>query len=107
VSKLTDMLQLTGGVLPAQRLCEIARERGVLSLVDGAQTFAQMPVSFRSLDCDYFVTSLHKWLGAPVGNGMLIVRSDRIASTWPLMAPFDDAPDRIDKFDHWNLGTYN
>jgi len=107
VMQVTHMLHWTGRVLPAQRLCEMARERGVLSLVDGAQTFAQMPVSFRSLACDFFVTSLHKWLGAPVGNGMLIVRRDRIASTWPLMAPFDDAPDRIDKFDHWNLGTYN
>jgi len=107
VMQVTHMLHWTGRVLPARRLCALARERGVLSLVDGAQTFAQMPVSFRSLACDFFVTSLHKWLGAPVGNGMLIVRRDCIASTWPLMAPFDDAPDRIDKFDHWNLGTYN
>jgi selenocysteine lyase/cysteine desulfurase len=107
VMQLTHMLHWTGRVLPAQRLCEMARDRGVLSLVDGAQTFAQMPVSFRSLGCDFFVTSLHKWLGAPVGNGMLIVRRDHIASTWPLMAPFEDAPERIDKFDHWNLGTYN
>ena len=89
VMQLTHMLHWTGRVLPAERLCELARERGVVSLVDGAQTFAQMPVSFRTLGCDFFVTSLHKWLGAPVGNGMLIARRDRIASTWPLMAPFD------------------
>jgi selenocysteine lyase/cysteine desulfurase len=76
-------------------------------VVDGAQTFAQMPLSFRELDCDYFITSLHKWLGAPVGNGMLIVRRDRIDSTWPLLGPFDLPPLQIDKFDHWNLGTYN
>ncbi|CAN7758743.1 MULTISPECIES: aminotransferase class V-fold PLP-dependent enzyme [unclassified Variovorax] len=107
VMQLTHMLHWTGRVLPAERLCGLARESGVVSLVDGAQTFAQMPVSFRTLGCDFFVTSLHKWLGAPVGNGMLIARRDRIASTWPLMAPFEDAPDRIDKFDHWNLGTYN
>jgi selenocysteine lyase/cysteine desulfurase len=107
VMQLTHMLHWTGRVLPAERLCRLARERGVLSLVDGAQTFAQMPVSFRALGCDFFVTSLHKWLGAPVGNGMLIARRERIASTWPLMAPFEDAPERIDKFDRWNLGTYN
>jgi selenocysteine lyase/cysteine desulfurase len=107
VMQLTHMLHWTGRVLPAERLCALARERGVVSLVDGAQTFAQMPVSFRTLGCDFFVTSLHKWLGAPVGNGMLIARRERIASTWPLMAPFEDVPDRIDKFDHWNLGTYN
>jgi len=67
-------------------------------LVGGAQTFAQVLVSLRTLGCDFFVTSLHKWLGAPVGNGMLIARRDRIASTWPLMAPFEDVPDRIDKY---------
>lgn len=50
---------------------------------------------------------LHKWLGAPVGNGMLVVRNGQIDRTWPLLAPFDPRPLRIDKFDHWNLGTYN
>ena len=107
VMQITHMLHWTGRVLPVDRLCALARERGVTTLVDAAQTFAQMPVSFRSLDCDFFVTSLHKWLGAPVGNGMLVVRHDRIAATWPLLAPFDAAPGSIDKFDHWNLGTYN
>ena len=53
------------------------------------------------------MTSLHKWLGAPVGNGMLIVREGLVDDTWPLLAPFDPPPLGIDKFDHWNLGTYN
>jgi selenocysteine lyase/cysteine desulfurase len=79
----------------------------VTTVVDGARIFGQMPVSFRELGCDYFVTSLHKWLGAPVGNGMLIVRQGLIDDTWPLLAPFDPPPLGIDKFDHWNLGTYN
>ena len=73
----------------------------------GADLRANTRQFFRTLGCDFFVTSLHKGLGAPVGNGMLIARRDRIASTWPLMAPFEDVPHRIDKFDHWNLGTYN
>ena len=107
VIQLTHMLHWTGRVLPVKRICALARERAIITVVDGAQTFAQMPLSFRELDCDYFVTSLHKWLGAPVGNGMLIVRRDRIDSTWPLLGPFDPPPLQIDKFDHWNLGTYN
>jgi selenocysteine lyase/cysteine desulfurase len=107
VLQITHMLHWNGRLLPAQRLCALARRHGILTVVDGAQTFAQMPVSFRELGCDYFVTSLHKWLGAPVGNGMLVVRRDRIASTWPLLGPFDAPPLGIDKFDHWNLGTYN
>ncbi|MEM5430387.1 aminotransferase class V-fold PLP-dependent enzyme [Cupriavidus oxalaticus] len=107
VLQLTHMFHWNGRVLPVKRICEVARAKGIITIVDGAQCFAQMPVSFRDLDCDYFVTSLHKWLGAPVGNGMLIVRASRIDSTWPLLAPFDPPPLRIDKFDHWNLGTYN
>ncbi|GAA3625412.1 cysteine desulfurase [Lentzea roselyniae] len=107
VLQLTHMFHWTGRVLPAQRLCRLARANGVVTVVDGAQTFAQMPVSFRDLGCDYFVTSLHKWMGAPVGNGMLVVKEDRIDRTWPLLAPFDPPPLRVDKFDHWNLGTYN
>ena len=68
VMQVTHMLHWTARVLPAQRLCAVARERGV-SLVDGAQTFAQMPVSFRPLACDFFVTSLHTsgW-GLPSGT---------------------------------------
>ncbi len=107
VMQLTHMFHWTGRVIPAKRLCQLARSRDIVTVVDGAQTFAQMPVSFRDLDCDFFITSLHKWLGAPVGNGMLIVKQSRIDSTWPLLAPFDPPPLGIDKFDHWNLGTYN
>ncbi|VVN67249.1 aminotransferase class V-fold PLP-dependent enzyme [Pseudomonas fluorescens] len=107
VIQLTHMLHWTGRVLPVKRICALARAQAIITVVDGAQTFAQMPLSFRELDCDYFATSLHKWLGAPVGNGMLIVRRDRIDSTWPLLGPFDPPPLQIDKFDHWNLGTYN
>lgn len=107
VLHLTHMIHWNGRVIPVTELCRIARERGILTVVDGAQTFAQMPVSFRDIGCDYFITSLHKWLGAPVGNGMLVVNRDSIAATWPLLAPFDKPEPVIDKFDHWNLGTYN
>lgn len=105
--QVTHMSHWTGRVLPAKQLCELAVEHDVPTVVDGAQIFGQMPVSFRDLGCDYFVTSLHKWLGAPVGNGMLVVKEALIDRTWPLLAPFDPPPLRIDKFDHWSLGTYN
>lgn len=107
VLQITHMSHWTGRVVPAKRLCRLAKDNGTLTVVDGAQTFAQMPVSFRDLDCDFFITSLHKWMGAPVGNGMLVVREGVIDRTWPLLAPFDPPPLRVDKFDHWNLGTYN
>ncbi|MFM0007916.1 MULTISPECIES: aminotransferase class V-fold PLP-dependent enzyme [Paraburkholderia] len=78
---LTHMLHWTGRVLPVKRLCSLGRTLDIITVVDGAQTFARMPVSFRELDCDFFATSLHEWLGAPVGNGMLIVRQSRIDET--------------------------
>jgi selenocysteine lyase/cysteine desulfurase len=105
--QVTYMSHWTGRVLPAKRLCDLAGEHDVVTIVDGAQIFGQMPVSFRDLGCDYFVTSLHKWLGAPVGNGMLVMKEAVVERTWPLLAPFDPPPLHIDKFDHWNLGTYN
>jgi selenocysteine lyase/cysteine desulfurase len=107
VMQLTHMYHWNGRLLPVERLCALARAHGIVTVVDGAQSFAQMPIRFRQLDCDIFVTSLHKWLGAPVGNGMLVVREGLIDTTWPLLAPFDPPPLRIDKFDRWNLGTYN
>jgi selenocysteine lyase/cysteine desulfurase len=107
VIHLTHMLHWTGRVMPVERICALARDKGILTLVDGAQSFAQIPLSFRVIGCDYFVTSLHKWLGAPVGNGMLIVDRRHIAATSPLLARFDAETETIDKFDHWNLGTYN
>jgi selenocysteine lyase/cysteine desulfurase len=81
-------------VLPIKRLCELAREREIITLVDGAQTFAQMPV-FRDLGYDFFVTSLYKRLSAPIGNGMLIVKESQIDRTWPPHAPFDPPPHNV------------
>lgn len=104
---ITHMLHWTGRVLPVERLCALAREHGITTIVDGAQSFAQIPVSFRKLGCDVFVTSLHKWLCAPVGNGMMIIRAELIDKFWPLFSPYEQAPVGINKFDTPNLGTLN
>lgn len=106
VMQLTHMIHWTGRVLPVKHLCELATRQNTLTVIDAAQTFAHLPFSFRELNCDYLATSLHKWLCAPLGTGMLIVKAAHIDTTWPLLAPFDPEPLRIEKFDHWNLGTY-
>lgn len=106
VMLLTHLVHWTGRALPVERLCALAKQHSIVTVVDAAQSFAHIPLSFRRMDCDYLVTSLHKWMCAPFGNGMLIVKSARIDETWPLLAPFDPEPLRIEKFDHWNLGTY-
>ncbi len=107
VMHLTHLLHYTGRVLPVQQLCAIANAHGIQTIVDAAQSFAQMPISFRQMDCDYLAVSLHKWLCAPFGTGMIIVKASRLDSLWPLIAPFDDDPKGIERFEHWSLGTYS
>src|SRR5688572_489996 len=83
---VSHMINLTGQITPVREICEMARRRGVETIVDGAHSFAQFDFRQTDLQCDYFGTSLHKWLHAPKGTGMLYVRRDRIARLWPLMA---------------------
>jgi selenocysteine lyase/cysteine desulfurase len=75
-----------GIVMPVARLCELGRERGLFTLVDGAQAFGQLRVDVKKIGCDAYVCSPHKWLLAPPGNGMLYVKADREADIWTTLA---------------------
>ena len=101
---VSHAVNLTGQLFPVKQLCETAHRRGIQVVVDGAQTFALVDYRIPDLGCDYFGTSLHKWLLAPIGTGLLYVRRDHIASTWPLMPGPADSRGSIAKF--WNLGTF-
>jgi selenocysteine lyase/cysteine desulfurase len=94
---------LTGQLFPVQRLSRLARERGITTIVDGAHAVAHFPFKIRELECDYYGTSLHKWLCAPVGNGFLYVRRENIARTWPLQAASAARGTDIRKFEE--VGT--
>lgn len=107
VLHLTHMLHYTGRVMPVQALCALARQNGAQTIVDAAQSFAQLPLSFRTIGCDYLAVSLHKWLCAPFGTGMLIVKRERIDALWPLLSPYVAKPAGIDKFDGSSVGTYS
>ena len=86
--------QPVGAALPGSaNLSRMARQRGITTIVDGAHALGHFPFKLRDLEMDYYGVSLHKWLLAPLGTGLLYVRRDRIASTWPLQA----APERRDK----------
>ncbi|MGH9743623.1 MAG: aminotransferase class V-fold PLP-dependent enzyme, partial [Candidatus Acidiferrum sp.] len=93
VIHVSQVVFLTGQIFPVKEICALARERGITSIVDGAHAFAHVPFQFSELDCDFYGTSLHKWLSAPIGTGMLYVRKDRIEKHWALMA----APQSMDK----------
>jgi selenocysteine lyase/cysteine desulfurase len=82
----------SGQLFPVRELAQLARRRGITTIVDGAHAMGHFPYKLRDLDVDFYGVSLHKWLLAPLGTGLLYVRKDRIASTWPLQA----APERRD-----------
>ena len=94
---------LTGQLFPVQRLCKMARERGITTIVDGAHAVAHFPFKIRDLEADYYGTSLHKWLCAPIGNGFLYVRKENIARMWPLQAAAASRSGDIRKFEE--VGT--
>jgi isopenicillin-N epimerase len=94
----------TGQIFPVRTICQMARARGIETIVDGAHAFAQFPFKHEDLDCDYYGTSLHKWVLAPIGTGMLYVRKEKIAKIWPLMAAPDSMRDNIRKFEE--IGTH-
>ncbi|HWQ55134.1 MAG TPA: aminotransferase class V-fold PLP-dependent enzyme [Bryobacteraceae bacterium] len=94
----------TGQIFPVKRICEMARARGIETIVDGAHAFAQFPFRASDLGCDYYGTSLHKWLVAPHGTGFLYVRREKIAKLWPLLAAEDSLREDIRKFEQF--GTH-
>ena len=95
---------LTGQIFPIKRICKMGRERGIEVIVDGAHAFAHFPFKHADLDCDYYGTSLHKWLLAPHGTGFLYVRKSKIKNLWPLMAADKGMDDNIRKFEE--IGTH-
>ncbi len=94
----------TGQILPVKEICLLAKEKGIESIVDGAHSFAHIPFTWEDLQCDYFGTSLHKWLYAPIGNGMLYIAKEKIAKIWPMMAAGPELQDSIKKFEE--IGTH-
>lgn len=98
------MINITGQILPIRKICDMAHERGVQVMVDGAHSFAHIKFNIPDLNCDYFGASLHKWLSVPLGAGILYVRKDRIAGVWPLIAEGERRPDDISRLNH--IGTH-
>jgi len=100
---ITHMINWTGQIMPVKRLCEEARKRNLISIVDGAHTFAHMDFKITDFNPDYYGTSLHKWLSAPFGTGMLYVKKENIAGLWPLFP--NDKPQSADIKKFETLGT--
>lgn len=104
VIHVSQVIFMTGQIFPVKEICALARSRGITSIVDGAHAFAHVPFSFAELDCDFYGSSLHKWLSAPIGTGMLYVRKDRVEKHWALMAAPKTMDTNIRKFEE--IGTH-
>ena len=102
---ISHQINLTGQITPVKAVCDMARAKGIETIVDGAHSFAQFAFTQKDLGCDYFGTSLHKWLYAPKGTGLLYVKRDKIEKIWPLMASEVTQTKDIRKFEE--VGTHS
>lgn len=95
---------LTGQIMPVKEIVDFAKPRGIEVLIDGAHAFAHFPFKRDELGMDYYGTSLHKWLLAPIGTGFLYVKKEKQKSLWPLMAAAPSQDDNIRKYEE--IGTH-
>jgi selenocysteine lyase/cysteine desulfurase len=94
-----------GSILPVRELCDLARRRNILSVVDGAQAVGMLDVRIADLGCDVYATSLHKWLSGPYGTGLLWVRRDVQERIWPSVVEGFDGWDSLDRYGDKPTGT--
>jgi isopenicillin-N epimerase len=104
VIEVTHITNLSGQIMPVREIVEFARPLGIEVFVDGAHAFAHFPFKRDDLGCDYYGTSLHKWLLAPVGTGFLYVRKSRQRQLWPLMAAPAEMNENVRKYEE--IGTH-
>jgi len=101
---ISHVVNITGQILPVRKVVDMAHARGVEVLVDGAHAFAHLDFKIPDLGADYYGASLHKWLGAPLGAGILYVRRDRVEKLWPIYGEESASADSITKLNH--TGTH-
>lgn len=100
---VTHIVNWIGQIMPVKKICQMAHKRGIEVIVDGAHSFALLDFKIPDLECDYFGTSLHKFLSAPVGTGMMWIKKEKIAKIWPLVCSPEPNSANIRKFE--TLGT--
>ncbi len=98
------MVNITGHILPIKKICQMAHKKGVQVMVDGAHCVGHFEFNIEDLECDYYGSSLHKWLAVPLGTGMLYVNNDHIKTLWPIFAEHNREPNDILRLNH--IGTH-
>ncbi|MBA2613984.1 MAG: aminotransferase class V-fold PLP-dependent enzyme [Bacteroidetes bacterium] len=97
---ICHMINITGHILPVKKICHMAHSKGVEVMVDGAHSVSHIDFKISDLNCDYFGSSLHKWLGVPLGVGILYVRKEKIKQLWPIYGEFAFKEEDIRKLNH-------
>jgi len=100
---VTHMVNWVGQTMPAAKIADMAHAHNIEVIVDGAHSFGLLDFKVPDLHCDYFGTSLHKFLSAPIGTGMMWVKADKIEKIWPLTCNSTPHSADIRKFE--TLGT--
>jgi selenocysteine lyase/cysteine desulfurase len=102
---ICHMINITGQILPVKKICDMAHSKGVEVMVDGAHAVSHIDFKISELNCDYYGSSLHKWLGVPLGVGILYVKKEKIKQIWPLFGEYGFKEDEIRKLNH--TGTFS
>jgi selenocysteine lyase/cysteine desulfurase len=100
---ITHIINWVGQIMPVKKIAAMAHARGIEVIVDGAHSFGLLDFKIPDLECDYFGTSLHKFLSAPIGSGMLWIHANKIEKIWPLLCNDKPLSNDIRKFE--TLGT--
>ena len=100
---VTHIINWVGQIMPVQKICAMAHQHGLEVVCDGAHSFGLLDYSIPNLGCDYFGTSLHKFLSAPIGSGMLWIKKEKVEKIWPLLC--NDKPNGVDIRKFETLGT--
>lgn len=100
---VTHIINWIGQIMPVRKICDMAKKHGLEVIVDGAHSFGLLDFKIPELGCDYFGTSLHKFLSAPIGSGMLWIKKEKISKIWPLVCNDKPRSEDIRKFE--TLGT--
>ena len=103
VIHITHVINWVGQIMPVKKIARMAHAKGIEVIVDGAHSFGLLDFKIPDLECDYFGTSLHKFLSAPIGSGMLWIKKDKIEKIWPLLC--NDKPNSNDIRKFETLGT--
>jgi len=109
VLMISHMITGSGALLPVKEICEAARKRGIITILDGAQTIGQVKVDLQEIGCDAYLGCFHKWIGAPCGTGFMYIRKEMMPKVWTTVASgrWDDHDDEGFRFTQRGTGSFS